>query len=165
MSELKLLRDLRLQLKARAHALDPVVLLGAHGLTEAVIKEVDRALNAHELIKVRVPDDDRAARETVFAELADRLAAARVQMIGKLLVLFRPRPEEAPPAPAMPVRRSPAPARRMQAGRERDGPRRKPAKATAKPATAKTPTRAARRDAGPAPGRRVRRPTGRSRSS
>ncbi|WP_303323242.1 YhbY family RNA-binding protein, partial [Turicimonas muris] len=55
MAQLKLPRDERITLRAAAHHLDPVVLLGASGLTEAVKKEVGRALDAHELIKVRVP--------------------------------------------------------------------------------------------------------------
>ena len=100
MSELTLTRDERLRLRARAHHLNPVVLLGAAGLTEPVIKETDRALAAHELIKVRVPGDDRDEREAICAELAERLGAARVQVIGKLLVLYRPRPEEEAPMKA-----------------------------------------------------------------
>jgi putative YhbY family RNA-binding protein len=98
MSELTLTRDERLRLRARAHHLNPVVLLGAAGLTEAVIKETDRALAAHELIKVRIPGDDRDEREAICKQLAERLGAARVQAIGKLLVLYRPRPEEEEPA-------------------------------------------------------------------
>ncbi len=94
MSELALTRDERLALRARAHHLNPVVLLGAAGLTEAVFKETDRALAAHELIKVRIPGDDRGEREAICEQLAERLGAARVQLIGKLLVLFRPRPED-----------------------------------------------------------------------
>jgi len=94
MAELSLTRDERLALRGRAHHLNPVVLLGAAGLTEAVVKETDRALTAHELIKVRIPGDDRDEREAICAQLADRLGAARVQAIGKLLVLYRPRPEE-----------------------------------------------------------------------
>lgn len=74
--------------------MDPVVLLGANGLTEAVMKEIDRALKAHELIKVRVPTDDREEREAIFAKIADELGCARVQMIGKILVLWRPADEE-----------------------------------------------------------------------
>lgn len=102
MAELTLTRDERLRLRARAHHLDPVVLLGAAGLTEAVIKETDRALAAHELIKVRIPGDDRDDREAVCVRLADQLGAARVQLIGKTLVLYRPRPEEEE-APAGPT--------------------------------------------------------------
>lgn len=118
MAEMILTRDERLALKGRAHHLNPVVLLGAAGLTDAVIREIDRALNAHELIKIRVPGDDRDLREAMFTNLADRLGAARVQMIGKLLVLYRPKPE-APAAPEKPVPHParPAPVQRSKPGR------------------------------------------------
>jgi putative YhbY family RNA-binding protein len=78
--------------RAASHHLDPVVAIGAEGLTAAVRKEADAALNAHGLIKVRVFSDDRNAREAILAELADTLNAASVQHIGKLLVLWRPIP-------------------------------------------------------------------------
>ena len=78
--------------RADAHHLDPVVLIGGDGLTPAVKKEVDAALNAHGLIKVRVFGDDRAARELIYQELAAELHAAPVQHIGKLLVLWLPIP-------------------------------------------------------------------------
>ena len=94
MAEILLTPKERQALKGRAHRLDPVVLLGAQGLSEAVVKEIDRALTVHELIKVRVPGDEREAREALFAAVADRLGAARVQAIGKLLVFYRPRPPE-----------------------------------------------------------------------
>ncbi|AVO47940.1 ribosome assembly RNA-binding protein YhbY [Melaminivora suipulveris] len=81
--------------RADAHHLDPVVLVGSDGLTPAVRKEIDAALNAHGLIKIRVFSDDRAAREAMFQQLADELNAAPVQHIGKLLVLWRPIPEKA----------------------------------------------------------------------
>ena len=103
MPELVLSRDERLALRGHAHHLNPVVLLGAAGLSDAVIKEIDRALSAHELVKIRVPGDDRSGREAMFAQLAAALGAARVQMIGKLLVLYRPKPEE-PPAAEKPAR-------------------------------------------------------------
>jgi RNA-binding protein len=82
--------------RADAHHLDPVVAIGGDGLTDAVARECDAALKAHGLIKVRVFADDRQAREAMFGELADRLDAAPVQHIGKLLVLWRPIPEKAP---------------------------------------------------------------------
>jgi putative YhbY family RNA-binding protein len=78
--------------RADAHHLEPVVMIGNDGLTPAVVKEVDAALGAHGLIKVRVFSDDRAVREAVLAELTMRLGAAPVQHIGKLLVLWRPVP-------------------------------------------------------------------------
>lgn len=78
--------------RSEAHHLDPVVLIGNDGLTPSVQKEVDAALNAHGLIKVRVFSDDRTQRDTIFQQLADALHAAPIQHIGKLLVLWRPKP-------------------------------------------------------------------------
>ncbi len=78
--------------RALAHHLDPVVFIGGEGLTSAVTREIDLALNAHGLIKVRVFSDDRAAREAMLAVLSDTLRAAPIQHIGKLLVLWRPIP-------------------------------------------------------------------------
>ena len=80
--------------RAEAHHLSPVVMIGNDGLTAAVKKEADAALNAHGLIKIRVLGDDRAARETIYQTLADELNAAPIQHIGKLLVLWRPQPEK-----------------------------------------------------------------------
>ena len=80
--------------RADAHHLDPVVLIGGDGLTDAVKKEVDAALKAHGLIKVRVFSDDRATREGYLLTLADELEAAPIQHIGKLLVLWRPIPDK-----------------------------------------------------------------------
>lgn len=80
--------------RANAHHLDPVVLIGGDGLTASVQKEIDAALNAHGLIKVRVFNDDRTAREQMYQQLADELNAAPIQHIGKLLVLWRPIPEK-----------------------------------------------------------------------
>ncbi len=78
--------------RSEAHHLDPVVMIGDDGLTPAVEKEIDAALKAHGLIKVRVFSDDRSAREAMFATLTDALGAAPIQHIGKLLVLWRPIP-------------------------------------------------------------------------
>ncbi len=80
--------------RADAHHLDPVVLIGGDGLTDAVKKEVDAALSAHGLIKVRVFSDDRTQRDEFLSTLADELNAAPIQHIGKLLVLWRPMPEK-----------------------------------------------------------------------
>lgn len=76
--------------RAEAHHLDPVVAIGNDGATAPVRREIDAALAAHGLVKVRVFSDDRAAREALFAELSASLGAAPVQHIGKLLVLWRP---------------------------------------------------------------------------
>lgn len=83
--------------RADAHHLDPVVLVGGDGLTPAVVKEIDNALKAHGLIKVRVFSDDRAAREAMLQTLTVQLDAAPIQHIGKLLVLWRPQSEKVKP--------------------------------------------------------------------
>ena len=94
MSELILERDERLLRRAQAHHITFSILLGNAGLTDAVIKEVDRELTAHGLVKVKVPGDDREERMRIYTELADKLNAARIQAIGKTLVLYRPIPDE-----------------------------------------------------------------------
>jgi putative YhbY family RNA-binding protein len=86
---------MRRALRARAHHLHPVVAVGQHGLTPEVLREIDRALKAHELIKVRVFSDDRRARGALLDEICAALDAAPVQHLGKLLVLWRAEPPEA----------------------------------------------------------------------
>jgi putative YhbY family RNA-binding protein len=80
--------------RAEAHHLDPVVMIGNDGLTPAVLKEAEMALNAHGLIKIRVLGDDRPAREAMFLDLADQLNAAPIQHIGKLFILWRPKSDK-----------------------------------------------------------------------
>ena len=89
--------------RAEAHHLEPVVMVGNDGLTPAVKKEADAALNAHGLIKIRVLGDDRAEREAMLQQLADELNAAPIQHIGKLLVLWRPKPKKERPAVTEPA--------------------------------------------------------------
>lgn len=84
----------RAHLKSRAHALEPVVHIGQGGATAAVIAEIDRALAAHGLIKVRAGGHDRDARDEIAETVAARTGAAIVQQVGKVLVLWRPRPLE-----------------------------------------------------------------------
>lgn len=92
MTAIQLTPAQRKEHRAAAHHLAPVVMIGSDGLTPAVQKEVDAALNAHGLIKVRVFSDERTHRETIFSTLAEALGAAPIQHIGKLLVLWRPMP-------------------------------------------------------------------------
>ena len=82
----------RKEKRAQAHHLSPVAMIGNEGLTPAVVKEINLALNAHGLVKVRVFSDERATRENFFSRLAEELNAAPIQHIGKLLVLWRPMP-------------------------------------------------------------------------
>jgi RNA-binding protein len=84
----------RAHLKARAHALEPKVMVGHGGVTPAVIAEIDRALTAHELIKVKILGDDREAREAMGAEICAVTDAAPVQRVGKVIVLWRPKPDK-----------------------------------------------------------------------
>ena len=77
--------------RARAHPLEPVVIIGEAGLTPGVLKEIDRSLTAHELIKIRVAQSDRTLRESLCCEISRETGAAKVQHIGKLLVFYRPR--------------------------------------------------------------------------
>jgi putative YhbY family RNA-binding protein len=99
MAALQLSSAERKDKRAEAHHLEPVVMIGNAGSTLAVVREVDAALRAHGLVKVRVAIDDRAAREAVFLALADELGAAPIQHIGKLLVLWRPAPAKAKEPP------------------------------------------------------------------
>ena len=92
MTALQLSSAERKDKRAEAHHLEPVVMIGNAGSTPAVVREVDAALRAHGLVKVRVAIDDRAAREATFLALADELGAAPIQHIGKLVVLWRPIP-------------------------------------------------------------------------
>ena len=83
----------RKQLKARAHQLEPVVLIGDKGLSDEVVAEVDRALRAHELIKVRAAGLEREDREDALKALCERTGAESVQSIGKVFVIYRKRDE------------------------------------------------------------------------
>ena len=83
----------RRALKAKAHELAPVVMIGDHGLTPAIIREVDRNLKAHELIKVRAFTDEREMRGKWLDEICDALNAAPVQHIGKIFIIWRHSPE------------------------------------------------------------------------
>ena len=83
----------RRDLRARAHALNPVVFIGDKGLSQTVIDEIALSLDVHELIKVRAGDGDRKARDALLTQICDRLDAAPVQHIGRMLVIYRPAPE------------------------------------------------------------------------
>lgn len=174
----------RRELKARAHALKPVVMIGNDGLTPSVIAEINRALKSHELIKIRVAGDDRDARAAALVEICTQTGAEPVQHIGKILVVFRMNPPEEKPvtiAPRKPrqVRTSRRPDSDSSARREtpiRKGlfdPRRSGGADAAKPA-ARRPygsstsgsgtSRTAGRPTGPASTRTGRSPTERTRA-
>ena len=96
---LELASTQRRALRARAHALAPVVMVGEAGLTTTVLNEIHRNLASHELMKIRVFADDHAVRSRFLDEICATLHAAPVQHIGKILVIYRPAPEKAVTAP------------------------------------------------------------------
>ena len=87
---IELTPDQRRHLKSQAHHINPVVMIGNNGLTDAVIREIAINLDAHELIKIRILGDDRALREQYLQQICTDLDAAPVQHIGKLLLIYRP---------------------------------------------------------------------------
>ena len=158
----------RRELRARAHPLHPVVAIGHGGLTPAVLHEIDVALKAHELVKVRVHADDRDEREAHLAAICEALAAAPVQHLGKMLIVWRPAPKKEPLA------RAKKPAKRGRDPRIKPGARRRTRDEPGKGARAQAPARrraareaAARDDRRAAPAaaqaRRARRRADRSR--
>lgn len=106
----------RRELRAQAHALNPVVSISENGLTEGVLKEIDVCLKSHELIKIRVYGDSREDRLAYLEQICAELECAQVQHIGKLLVVYRPNPEKAAEeaAKAANARRAPAGPRRTK---------------------------------------------------
>ena len=84
----------RKALKAKAHKLEPVVQIGAKGLTDEVVAEIERALNAHELIKVRAGSLERDERDAVLKEICGRTSAEQVQQVGKVFVIYRKKPDD-----------------------------------------------------------------------
>jgi RNA-binding protein len=76
-------------LRGQAHGLKALLQIGAKGVTDAVIAELDLALEHHELLKVKIAAEDREARDAMIAELAERSGAALVQRIGHIAVLYR----------------------------------------------------------------------------
>ncbi|MGE5186131.1 MAG: YhbY family RNA-binding protein [Acidobacteriota bacterium] len=119
----------RRALRAKAHHLEPVVSIGQQGLTPGVLHEIDVSLAAHELIKIRVFGDSRTEREALLARICAELGAAAVQHLGKLLIVWRPAPEEPAPAPRSGARKGKSAARKApQARRPRSPLPRAPAR-------------------------------------
>jgi RNA-binding protein len=81
-------------LKGVAHALKPVVLLGNNGLTEAVIAEIDYALNHHELIKIKIPTDNKETKGLIVEAICRETSATKIQVIGKTLIIYRQSKEQ-----------------------------------------------------------------------
>jgi putative YhbY family RNA-binding protein len=90
MTILELDSTTRADLRSKAHTISPTVMIGTDGLTPGVLKEAELALGSHELIKIRVLGDDREVRLEIYETMCHKLRAAKVQHIGKLLVIYRP---------------------------------------------------------------------------
>ncbi len=104
-------------MRAKAHHLSAFAHIGQGGLTPAVLHEIDVSLNAHELVKIRVFAAERDIREAMLARICEALDAAPVQHLGKVLIVWRPAPEEEPAPP--PARSRSAAKRAPQARRPR----------------------------------------------
>jgi putative YhbY family RNA-binding protein len=89
----------RAALKARAHALEPVVHVGQAGASDAVVAELERALTAHGVIKVKLAGADRDTRAELTELLCARTGSVAVQQVGKIVTLWRPRPDDEPLRP------------------------------------------------------------------
>lgn len=113
----------RRALRATAHHLHPVVAISQHGLTAAVLKEIDASLKSHELIKVKLHGIEREERDTLLATICAEMNCAPVQHIGNILVLWRENPEKAAPATPRP-RKKPEPRTKKQAAAALEKPRR-----------------------------------------
>lgn len=110
----------RRALRAAAHPLEPVAMIGNDGLTSAVLREIERAVVAHELVKIRVFGDDRDQREQFFDEICEKLECAPVQHIGKILVVWRKNEEKAKAAKAAAARATQKPKPPRQTKRQEE---------------------------------------------
>ena len=81
--------SLRRELKAKAHSLKPVVIIGQRGVTDSVVASIAEALDAHELIKIRLPSGDRQQQPALIAQSASSLGADAVGAIGRVAILYR----------------------------------------------------------------------------
>ena len=77
-------------LKGLAHALKPVVQLGNNGLTEGVLAEIDGAIKHHELIKVKIPTEDKEEKVLIMDAIVRETGATKLQAVGHVLVLYKP---------------------------------------------------------------------------
>jgi RNA-binding protein len=92
--EMNLSNKQKQHLKGLAHSLKPVVQLGGNGLTEGVLAEIDSAIAHHELIKVKIPTDDKEEKSLIIDAIVRETQAVKVQTIGHILVLFKPSDEK-----------------------------------------------------------------------
>ncbi|OGA50809.1 MAG: hypothetical protein A3G25_14430 [Betaproteobacteria bacterium RIFCSPLOWO2_12_FULL_63_13] len=109
----------RRALRARAHALNVVVIVGSAGLTTSVMAEIERCLKANELIKIRMLEHDRRQRTELLARICELTGASPVQHIGKILVVHRAKSESSTPEPSPGAKMQQRVSRRRQPDRDR----------------------------------------------
>ncbi len=80
------------KLRSQAHSLKPVIMIGQAGLTEAVLSEIELALDNHELIKIRIRSGDRQVRKTISTEICSVTDAELIQTIGQIIIIYRKNP-------------------------------------------------------------------------
>jgi len=76
-------------LRGIAHNLNPIVMIGSKGLTDAVMTEIELALNQHELIKIKLPSSDKAEKVALLAQITGKSKSEPVQLIGRVGVIYR----------------------------------------------------------------------------
>lgn len=136
--------------RAAAHALHPVVIIGARGLTPAVLKEINVHLDAHQLIKIKAAGHERDDRQAMLDEICEQLSCAPVHHLGKTLIVYRPKVGAAEPVETTRAVRAPnaphIPKKQAAAGATAPAKRRKPAtRATAAPRKSASPASAGHR--------------------
>lgn len=107
-------KKFKYQLKAQAHDLKPVVLLGAKGLTQAIIQETDHALSANELIKIKLTGVERQEKMQVVNTICEAINAHFVQIIGNIATIYRQKPEDIQPKVAVRYKNSDDKSRKRQ---------------------------------------------------
>lgn len=127
---IELTPEQRRALRAAAHHLHPVVTVAGKGLADTVVREIDRSLKAHELIKVKLQGIEREDRDALLAEICDQLDCAPVQHIGNTLILWRQKPEQAPTKSAATRRGKPMNKKQAAAALEKAPRRRTPTRPT-----------------------------------
>lgn len=120
---IELTPEQRRALRAAAHHLHPLVTVAGKGLSDSVLKEIDRSLSAHQLIKIKLQGIEREEREALLGEICDKIACAPVQHIGNILVLWREQPEAEKMVSA--PRRPRKPQTKKQAAAALENPRRR----------------------------------------
>ncbi len=135
--------------RAAAHALHPVVIIGARGLTPAVLKEINVHLDAHQLIKIKVAGFEREDRQAMLDDICEQLSCAPVHHLGKTLIIYRPKAEAAKPVETTRAVRAPnaphIPKKQAAAGAKAPAKRRKPAVRDAASRKAAAPSSAGHR--------------------